>query len=44
MITIEDNYLVNSDEAKNIIASWLDLWLNFSEENPEIKPENDLAA
>lgn len=41
MITIEDNYLITPDEAKNIIASWFDFWIGLLDGNSKTQTDKN---
>ncbi len=44
MIIVEDNYSVSVEEAQNIVASWIDLWLEFCDEKQNAQTDNSSAA
>lgn len=44
MIIVEDNYSISVEEAQNIVASWIDLWIELYGENLKTQPNSNFAA
>ena len=44
MIMVEDNYSVSVEEAQNIVASWIDLWIELYDENLKTQPDCNSTA